>query len=180
MTGRAPCVPGCTCKKHVSAAGRSKCPEGCTCKRHARPKKIRWESAEEKRAYDREYMRKRRADPEIAEKGREASRDYVRRNPYWVKYRMSKDDWERMFARQGGKCYLCNDELIRDSRKSTHIDHDHMCCPGDRTCGKCVRGIACSWCNQGIGQFRDDPDRMIRAASALRAANTRVRSQINE
>ncbi|WP_180357381.1 endonuclease domain-containing protein [Streptomyces sp. TLI_146] len=27
-----------------------------------------------------------------------------------------------------------------------HIDHDHVCCPHDTTCGERVRGILCSDC----------------------------------
>ena len=55
------------------------------------------------------------------------------------------------------------------------VDHDHSCCPGSKTCGKCLRGLACQKCNQGIGQFGDDPDRMRRVADNLEAANCRLR-----
>lgn len=36
------------------------------------------------------------------------------------------------------------------------IDHDHSCCPGEITCGECIRGILCRRCNSGLGLFRDD------------------------
>lgn len=34
-----------------------------------------------------------------------------------------------------------------------HLDHDHSCCPAGTspTCGKCVRGVLCSYCNVSIG-----------------------------
>lgn len=35
------------------------------------------------------------------------------------------------------------------------VDHDHSCCPGQKTCGKCVRGAICSRCNSGLGMFQD-------------------------
>lgn len=46
-------------------------------------------------------------------------------------------------------CDFCGKTLYRQSRPC--IDHDHRCCPGDVSCGKCVRGIVCSRCNTGIG-----------------------------
>jgi hypothetical protein len=31
------------------------------------------------------------------------------------------------------------------------IDHDHNCCHGGASCGKCIRGILCSACNLSLG-----------------------------
>lgn len=42
---------------------------------------------------------------------------------------------------------------------STHLlrlDHDHSCCPGVGSCGKCVRGWLCHNCNSALGFVRDD------------------------
>lgn len=174
------CEPGCTCKRHTSfkqgALGRS-CPEGCTCKRHNRPKRLDWSSAEAKREYAREYARQRRAtDPE---RNRAAARKWSEANPYYVKYRMTKQDWQKLFDEQNGCCYLCGvdfgDALKR--QRGIHVDHDHSCCPEARTCGQCVRGLACHRCNQGIGGFHDDPERMRRAADALERAQIRLKAR---
>jgi hypothetical protein len=51
-----------------------------------------------------------------------------------------------------------------------HVDHDHACCPGTRSCGKCIRGMLCNRCNTGLGMFLDDPNRLRHAASYLESA----------
>jgi hypothetical protein len=40
-----------------------------------------------------------------------------------------------------------------DHQGPLHIDHDHACCAGRRSCGQCVRGILCARHNLLIGQF---------------------------
>ena len=77
-----------------------------------------------------------------------------------------------MFAAQAGCCYLCGEPL---EGRATHIDHDRSCCRGNKSCGTCIRGLACQLCNQGVGQFRDDPDRMRRVADNLEMATRRLR-----
>lgn len=32
-----------------------------------------------------------------------------------------------------------------------HVDHDHRCCPGETSCGNCVRGLTHETCNKRIG-----------------------------
>jgi hypothetical protein len=65
-------------------------------------------------------------------------------------------------ARQGGHCRLCPETV------DLVIDHDHRCCPGPYSCGKCVRGLLCHRCNRGIGQLGDDADRLLAAAAYVK------------
>lgn len=56
----------------------------------------------------------------------------------------------------GDSCGICG---YRPSigEKALHIDHDHSCCPGQRSCGKCVRGVLCYPCNAAFERFLDSP-----------------------
>jgi hypothetical protein len=70
------------------------------------------------------------------------SRQKVQRLRYT--HGISAWDWEALFYRQGRQCYICR-TVPPDVRWV--VDHDHGCCPGKRSCGKCVQGIACNGCN---------------------------------
>jgi hypothetical protein len=37
-----------------------------------------------------------------------------------------------------------------------HFDHDHECCPGNYSCGRCLRGVLCNRCNHAV-ERRHDP-----------------------
>lgn len=82
-------------------------------------------------------------------------------------YQITLEQYEALLAKQGGVCAICGSE--DESGKMLAVDHDHACCPGtDRSCGKCVRGLLCSACNQGIGKFRDDIGRLESAIAYLK------------
>jgi len=46
-------------------------------------------------------------------------------------------------------CNICGEFTERHLQ----IDHDHNCCNGVRSCGKCVRGIVCNRCNQTVAKY---------------------------
>ncbi|MBO2439672.1 endonuclease domain-containing protein [Actinomadura nitritigenes] len=92
--------------------------------------------------------------------------DRVRWDPFWrtrgsslqsarhyhlrQKYGINDEDAEWLLKVQVGLCAICADQPAK------HVDHDH----GTGT----VRGLACSGCNTGMGQLRDDPIALRRAA----------------
>jgi hypothetical protein len=133
---------------------------------------------EEKRRIAAEYQRARRAaDPEAARaKARGYNQKNGRRYHIKSKFGITLDDWDRLLVGQSGRCYLC-EKPLGAGRTDIHIDHDHACCPGRKSCGKCIRGLACQKCNQGVGQFGDDPQLMRKVADNLEAANRRLREQ---
>jgi hypothetical protein len=67
-------------------------------------------------------------------------------------YGMTFADYDRMLASQGGVCALCRSDLPKHHVGGRfHFDHDHACCPGAVTCGKCIRGLVCGGCNRSLG-----------------------------
>lgn len=57
------------------------------------------------------------------------------------------------------------DELICrnpgcNSTERLSLDHDHSCCNGQRSCGKCVRGWLCNTCNSALGLLGEDRNRI--------------------
>jgi len=35
-------------------------------------------------------------------------------------------------------------------------DHDHVCCSGKKSCGKCLRGLLCHGCNTKLGALENN------------------------
>jgi len=68
---------------------------------------------------------------------------------------MTVDEYDILFAEQGGKCAICH----REQNIKLAVDHDHA--SGEK------RGLLCKPCNLGLGNFRDDPAALIEAASYL-------------
>lgn len=58
---------------------------------------------------------------------------------------------------QGGKCAILNCRATGKT-KALAVDHDHKCCPGRTSCGKCVRGLLCGVHNEQFGRNGDDPE----------------------
>lgn len=64
---------------------------------------------------------------------------------YLKKYGMTLADYERMFARQGGRCALCGDSPKASKHGHTlDVDHDHDT--------GAVRALLCRRCNSAVGQ----------------------------
>lgn len=109
---------------------------------------------------------RRRANPEAQ---RLANKRWDEQNPrrrLAVKLRqhgLTLGQYDKMLEDQGGACLICYETPTR----RLDVDHDHRCCPGPYSCGRCVRGLLCNACNTGIGKLGDDPDRLLSAAAYL-------------
>jgi hypothetical protein len=82
---------------------------------------------------------------------------------------MAPGTYDAMLASQGGVCATCH-RPGADTR--LQIDHDHRCCPGRTSCGKCVRGLLCARCNILLGRLRDDRGFLLRLVAYLETSET--------
>jgi hypothetical protein len=70
------------------------------------------------------------------------------------RYGLELADVERLLHEQSWTCAICR------APEPEHVDHDHA--TGE------VRGMLCFSCNGGLGQFKDEPSLLLRAAFYLR------------
>jgi len=72
------------------------------------------------------------------------------------KFGLTIEGYNALLGSQGGRCAVCGRE---PGRSNLHVDHDH-------NTGK-IRGLLCFRCNGGLGQFKEKPARLLRAADYL-------------
>ena len=94
-------------------------------------------------------QRRMRATPGGRRKQRE---DHLKR-----KYGISIEEYDALLSRQEGDCAICGQPPRSDI--SLHVDHDHDT--------GAIRGLLCFRCNNALGDFGDDADRLIGAAGYL-------------
>jgi Recombination endonuclease VII len=70
------------------------------------------------------------------------------------KFGLTAEEYDALLQCQDGRCAICR-EPGNDSI-ALHVDHDHVT-------GR-VRGLLCFRCNGGLGQFREEPELLRRAA----------------
>lgn len=95
-----------------------------------------------------------------------SSRSDARHALYVLKtYNITGDEYNNMLDGQDGRCFIC---LRLPGSKRLAVDHDHKCCNGPYSCGRCVRGLLCKKCNRDVlGNLKDDPAALRRAAFYL-------------
>jgi hypothetical protein len=88
-----------------------------------------------------------------------------------------KDVRAAMWRAQNGRCYLCEKPLGPD--RVGIIEHDHRCCPPNKSCAVCRRGLACEKCNWLIALADDNPETLELIAINLRMARASVTSELS-
>lgn len=120
----------------------------------------------------------REKHPTSPEKRRHYVRTYRERHPERVKrndrrqnlrrkFGIEEEDYLALLESQHGKCAICSQE---PETKLLAVDHDHSCCPGQKSCGDCIRGLLCSNCNTALGLLDDSIERLRRAQAYLSEA----------
>ena len=103
-------------------------------------------NSEELKKYTRDRMRQSRKDDPYKHRGWELNK----------RHKINNEIFNRKLEEQNGVCAICG-KLNVDGKYLT-VDHDHQCCNSDKSCGKCLRGLLCTYCNTGLGGFKDEPE----------------------
>lgn len=74
------------------------------------------------------------------------------------RYGMTVDDYEAILVKQEYKCAICEIDKCQSGRNFA-VDHSHGT-------GK-IRGLLCSACNQGLGNFKDKTEFLKKAINYL-------------
>lgn len=91
----------------------------------------------------------------------------VRRSCDLARYGLTPETFQAMIEAQDGLCAICSKVPEQSGTVLWAIDHDHDCCPGEKGCKKCFRGLLCNSCNRGLGFFGDSVESLLAAASYL-------------
>lgn len=71
-------------------------------------------------------------------------------------YELTAEDYQAIYAAQGGKCFGC--DFATGKTKRLAVDHDHELAKThghdpDKGCRECIRALLCGPCNQTIGRM---------------------------
>jgi len=80
-------------------------------------------------------------------------RSYLKR-----KYGITPERYEELLVEQGGGCGICG--RLPRADIALHVDHDHAT--------GAIRGLLCFRCNNALGDFEDDYERLAAAVRYLR------------
>lgn len=107
------------------------------------------------RAARRKRYERRRALQSEEERKLEAFKWHLKRE-----YGLTLEEYDEFVKGHGNRCAICARGPEHQQRR-LHVDHDHES-------GK-IRGLLCSSCNTGLGQFQDDPELLEEARKYLAA-----------
>lgn len=116
---------------------------------------------------------------EFLEKKRILQREWVKNNPDKVlnsrlkaAYGISLDQYNHMIEIQDGVCAICKG--LNQNGRALSVDHDHNCCSGKKSCGRCVRKLLCMNCNSMIGYAKENIDTLPSAIEYIKYHEERV------
>jgi hypothetical protein len=76
-------------------------------------------------------------------------------------YGIAAEEYDALLVAQGNRCAICGSPDWPGKDNRPHVDHNHET-------GQ-IRGLLCGPCNVGLGQFKDDPERLRAAIRYLEA-----------
>lgn len=107
-------------------------------------------------------------------------RRYMRKYRLSRRYKLTIEQFDSMIKNQNNRCALCSQEfsLTEGFRIAPHVDHNHLCCPGKTSCGKCIRALLCGLCNSALGYFKDNATVLANASKYIDLHNKQLANTI--
>jgi hypothetical protein len=91
------------------------------------------------------------------------------------RYKLTISQFNTILTFQNNSCALCGENKPR-GQGTWHVDHDHNCCKGNKSCGKCIRGLLCTNCNSILGFSKDNCIILKKAIQYLKRKPINVKS----
>jgi hypothetical protein len=115
---------------------------------------------------------------------KEHERDLNIKNKMKDKFGLTPEQYQARFDAQNGLCAVCDKpEVVHDKHgklKRLAVDHDHKCCPEQKSCGKCIRWLLCQRCNILLGIAKDDPNYLRKVAARIESKQQDMESKSQE
>ena len=110
---------------------------------------------EEKRKYQREYMKKRRLrnspqEREYQKKYRDNNKDKRKNVMLKLRFNLTLEEYKSMLEAQGGVCKICS--MTETTKKNNSDEVRMLCVDHDHNTGQ-VRGLLCNNCNRALGHY---------------------------
>lgn len=96
----------------------------------------------------------------------EYKKEYARVRRF-TRHGISEELFKQILEKQNNLCAICKKPPFTEGTQP-NIDHDHKCCPGQWSCGNCIRGILCNRCNSALGFLDDSIDNAMRLIEYLK------------
>jgi hypothetical protein len=125
----------------------------------------------------RSKMKRKDRDKELRDEWLIRTYGSIRNYQLHYRYGITPEQYNEMFLAQDGRCAGCQKHQS-ELKRSLCVDHDHSCCPGERSCGQCIRGLLCVTCNQFIGTVNDSIESLIRLIKYLERSPVKIGNAI--
>lgn len=143
------------------------------CKTCSKASKRKW--SKNNPDHEKDYSKKYRAQnrdklKDYAKQYNVENAEHLLNSRLLYRYNLTLEQYNAILAVQNHRCAICNREEDPTGRAFA-VDHDHKCCPGRKSCGKCIRGLLCTFCNQALGKFQDSVEVLQSAISYVNNVN---------
>ena len=93
-------------------------------------------------------------ETEFSQKDRHTCKRCCREQTFTRTYNLPFSWYKAQLEKQSGVCAICHEPP--KNNRILCLDHNHDCCSGRKSCGKCARALLCHRCNVLLGWAEKD------------------------